>query len=154
MKILFYKVAKFFVFKLKNVQTNETANGLITAPASAFLRYSRTIGLVVLVSLGSGCSVTHQQTGIAYAEGEPFVAAPLHARAIAHEVRLRWTVREDAELVCRQQVSVGQRARLRPVACAIWDVDRKTCTIITPPSTTHLALGHELRHCFEGEFHP
>jgi len=40
-----------------------------------------------------------------------------------------------------------------PVACAIWSVPAKECTVVTGPKVTHVALGHEVRHCFEGRFH-
>ncbi len=36
-------------------------------------------------------------------------------------------------------------------ACSFWD-DRK-CTIVTSTNTTMHQLGHELRHCFMGNFH-
>jgi hypothetical protein len=41
---------------------------------------------------------------------------------------------------------------LRDVAgCAVWN--ETTCTIYTLPMTSHEILGHELRHCFEGNYH-
>lgn len=36
-------------------------------------------------------------------------------------------------------------------ACSFWD-DRQ-CTIVTSTNTTMHQLGHELRHCFMGNFH-
>ena len=40
-----------------------------------------------------------------------------------------------------------------PMACAVWYVPQKQCTIVTSPKVTHTVLGHEVRHCFEGHFH-
>ena len=37
-------------------------------------------------------------------------------------------------------------------ACSFWRKD--TCLIVTGAQTTHAELGHELRHCYQGSFHP
>lgn len=37
-------------------------------------------------------------------------------------------------------------------ACSFWRNDR--CLIVTAKQTTHAELGHELRHCYQGSFHP
>ncbi len=39
-----------------------------------------------------------------------------------------------------------------PVACSFWGKD--WCTIIVGKSTTIENLGHEIRHCFQGAWHP
>ncbi len=36
-------------------------------------------------------------------------------------------------------------------ACSFWSKDE--CTIITAKNVTYWAVGHEVRHCFQGEFH-
>lgn len=41
-------------------------------------------------------------------------------------------------------------------ACSFWDKTPQgttTCTIITGPTTNLTVLGHETRHCFQGNFH-
>lgn len=37
-------------------------------------------------------------------------------------------------------------------ACSFWRKD--TCLIVTGGQTTYAELGHELRHCYQGRFHP
>ena len=37
-------------------------------------------------------------------------------------------------------------------ACSFWI--GQTCTIIVEKRTTQHIIGHELRHCFQGSFHP
>ena len=37
-------------------------------------------------------------------------------------------------------------------ACSFWRKD--TCLIVTGAQTTHAEIGHELRHCYQGSFHP
>jgi len=36
-------------------------------------------------------------------------------------------------------------------ACSFWT--KNTCTIITGKKTSQHSLGHELRHCFQGDWH-
>ncbi len=81
---------------------------------------------------------------------------PLSAeQRIMQEVKLRWVVREDVVQHCARAVKMGldQAFITPPVACAIWNKSTQECTIVTGTTTSHLALGHEVRHCFEGHFH-
>ncbi len=41
------------------------------------------------------------------------------------------------------------------LACSFWERsgDKTICTIITSKATNLVTLGHEVRHCFQGEFH-
>ncbi len=81
---------------------------------------------------------------------------PLPAsRRILSTVLLRWEVRDDVAEHCAQATGMGRERAYTtpPLACAIWSVARQECTIVTGRTTTHLALGHEVRHCFEGHFH-
>nr|WP_231624587.1 hypothetical protein [Limnohabitans sp. 63ED37-2] len=84
----------------------------------------------------------------------PFNAMSSNYR-IMNQVRINWEVREDVAHFCTQAKSMGrQQSYLTPpMACAIWDILKAECTIVTGPVTSHVALGHELRHCFEGHFH-
>ena len=36
-------------------------------------------------------------------------------------------------------------------ACSFWDAD--SCIIITAQNTTLHEIGHEMRHCFQGNYH-
>ena len=38
-------------------------------------------------------------------------------------------------------------------ACSFWNESATQCTIITGPSTNFHTLGHEMRHCIQGDFH-
>ena len=57
----------------------------------------------------------------------------------------------DAEAFKRQGRGIGYAVQ----ACAFWDFKgtTSTCTIVTPKTTNLTVLGHEARHCFQGEFH-
>jgi hypothetical protein len=87
-------------------------------------------------------------------EYESFEPLSIEKR-IMNEVGIRWEVREDVAEVCAQASHMGKEQAYftPPVACAVWDVRKQKCTVITGAKTTHLALGHEVRHCFEGRFH-
>ena len=87
-------------------------------------------------------------------EYEPFKPLAVEKR-LMNEVRIRWEVREDVAQVCAKAIQMGKEQAYitPPVACAVWDVPKQECTVITGPKPTHVALGHEVRHCFEGRFH-
>ena len=110
--------------------------------------------LFLLLALGllAGCQTL--PGNLPAHEYEPFQPLPAEKR-LMNEVRIRWEVREDVVEVCAKAIQMGkEQAYLTPpVACAIWHAAQKECTVITGPSTTHVALGHEIRHCFEGRFH-
>ena len=36
-------------------------------------------------------------------------------------------------------------------ACSFWQ--KNACVIVTGEQTTHSTLGHEIRHCYQGNFH-
>jgi len=79
---------------------------------------------------------------------------PHHAR-VMNDVKVRWEVRENVAEVCGRaaQLSTTQAWMTPPLACAMWNVSSKECVIITGKKVSHVELGHELRHCFEGNFH-
>ena len=87
-------------------------------------------------------------------EYEPFKPLPAEKR-LMNDVRIRWEVREDVAQVCAKAIQMGKEQAYitPPLACAVWDVPQQECIVITGPKPTHVALGHEVRHCFEGRFH-
>ena len=87
-------------------------------------------------------------------ESLDFQPLPAEQR-VMNEMRVRWEVREDVTAYCAKTVGMGwEQANITPpLACASWSASRKECTIVTGKITSHVALGHELRHCFEGHFH-
>lgn len=101
----------------------------------------------------SGCK-TMNDGGIPATEYDNFVPKAVDKR-IMNLVKLRWEVRDDVTQYCAQSLGMGrEQANLTPpVACAIWHVKNKECVIVTGNPTSHVALGHEVRHCFEGQFH-
>ena len=118
--------------------------------------FSRRLGLcaMALLSLAlTGCH-TLGPHNIPSHEYESFTPLP-ESQRIMNQVRIKWEVREDVVEYCARAARMGrEQAYLTPpVACAIWSVPAKECTVVTGPKVTHVALGHEVRHCFEGRFH-
>lgn len=99
------------------------------------------------------CQTTHADF-VHKAELGEFTSMPAQNRQM-NVVKLRWEIRDDVAAYCASATGMGkERAYITPpLACAIWSVAQRECTIVTARVTTHLALGHEVRHCFEGHFH-
>ena len=87
-------------------------------------------------------------------ELEPFTPVASDKR-IMNMVKVRWEVREDVREYCASAMGMDKERAYTtpPMGCAIWSSRNKECTIVTGSTTSHLVLGHELRHCFEGHFH-
>ena len=114
--------------------------------------------LAILASAGAlmvltGCASV-QGPSLPVSELESFVPVPHHAR-LMNDVKVRWEVRENVAEVCGRaaKISAAQAWMTPPLACAMWNVASKECVIITGKRVSHGELGHELRHCFEGNFH-
>ena len=115
-------------------------------------------GLALLASAGAllvltGCASVQGPT-LPVSELESFIPVPSHAR-LMNDVKVRWEVRENVAEVCGRaaKISAAQAWMTPPLACAMWNVASKECVIITGKKVSHVELGHELRHCFEGNFH-
>ena len=77
------------------------------------------------------------------------------AQRVMNQPKISWEVRNDVAAYCARAKGMGQeQAYLTPpVACAIWNTPKNECTLVTGKQVSHVALGHEVRHCFEGHFH-
>ena len=105
--------------------------------------------LPILITVGlTGCAMVSQTE---YADFKPM---PPKARVI-NNVKLTWEVREDVGDYCLStQKRLGKSQGAAPLACAIWTASLNECKVVTGPNPNHVVLGHEVRHCFEGNFHP
>jgi hypothetical protein len=117
----------------------------------------RLISAVFLIGSLMGCqsmSPAPSLSAIPASELMPFTPLPADKR-IMDVVTVKWDVRPDASEFCAKvaKMSVERAYFTPPLACAYWVRAKKECTIVTLPTTSHAVLGHELRHCFEGQFH-
>jgi len=77
----------------------------------------------------------------------PFIQKP-----DSHSVTITWITAGDITEKCHE---VGLPYRYDGwQGCATVSVDGKSCVIYTNKHTSHEILGHEIRHCFQGAFHP
>lgn len=66
-------------------------------------------------------------------------------------VRITWLVVADPTAKCKELFPATMASRPIIPACAVWAPNK--CVIVTGTVTNHQILGHEVRHCFEGNFH-
>jgi len=83
---------------------------------------------------------------------ELFVAADYRSRAIV-EPRITWVVRDDYETVCSRMTGIVAGPIHKLMGCAHWNEKTATCTVVMGYYYSPVYLGHEVRHCFEGNFH-
>ena len=71
------------------------------------------------------------------------------ARPNLPEKIIRWVVVENVSAVCQNKMPAlaGQRI----LACS--EYNNHSCTIYTGLVTDMAIVGHEIRHCFEGQWH-
>lgn len=111
------------------------------------------LGSAAVLMVLTGCASLQGPT-LPVSELESFVPVPQQAR-LMNDVKVRWEVRENVAEVCGRaaKITTAQAWMTPPLACAMWNVASKECVIITGKKVSHVELGHELRHCFEGNFH-
>lgn len=68
-------------------------------------------------------------------------------------VQITWITDSNPNERCSRMANAKPSATKRFVGCAAYDESANTCTIVTSPTTTNEVIGHEMRHCFEGQFH-
>ncbi|CAB4133565.1 hypothetical protein UFOVP257_287 [uncultured Caudovirales phage] len=68
---------------------------------------------------------------------------------------IKWVVTKDVQGTCEAESRKRNMGGFGyPVeACSFWDAGGKSCIIITNTNTTMHAIGHEMRHCFQGNYH-
>lgn len=105
-------------------------------------------GMGFLGVLISGCETIGVKE---YAEFEP----QSRSERVTNNVNVTWEVRPDAADFCSKVLKQkGEFMAMHPLGCSIWVPKSNLCKIFTNPNPNHVVLGHELRHCFEGHFHP
>ena len=73
------------------------------------------------------------------------------------DVRIAWYVVKDVPQTCAMAGALkGARTQYNAkiVACAVLFRASNSCVIYTAKKLSLAVLGHEVRHCFEGAWHP
>ncbi len=73
---------------------------------------------------------------------------------LAHrEVYIRWNIVKDPDETCKKLNRDGFKRDGAILACAVSDETMKVCNIYTKNILSLAVLGHEVRHCFEKDWH-
>ena len=76
---------------------------------------------------------------------------------MTNKASVEWVQVDDVQKVCDgiAEQKLNKKFGYRVESCASWKEGTFgfTCTIYTGKKTTMATLGHEIRHCFQGEFH-
>jgi len=77
------------------------------------------------------------------------------ASNVTTESKIKWVSVNDVTAQCNRERSAkgqaGFNAKLK--ACSFWDDNHTSCTIITGKNVNMHTIGHEMRHCFQGDWH-
>lgn len=105
------------------------------------------MGKLALVSLAmalTGCTSVYLTEG-----DERFISTQVaQSRYKASSTNITFVTLDHVVPFCSKVT--GKR---HAVACAVWSLDHSKCTIYTAKNTDSAIVGHEIRHCFEGNFH-
>ena len=79
----------------------------------------------------------------------PFKPLPKHASQLA----VSWVIAPNVQATCDAESKLRGLGGFgySVAACSFWTAT--TCTIVTSKTPTQHELGHELRHCFEYNWH-
>ncbi len=74
------------------------------------------------------------------------------------EVIIKWISVKNIQKTCEQESRKRNFGGFgyKVEACSFWDRNKEgkaICSIFTMSKTTMHAIGHEMRHCFQGEWH-
>ena len=72
--------------------------------------------------------------------------------------KIEWEQVDDIQKACNEQrINSGEKVYTYKVdACSAWSVNifqQHVCHIITEKNVSMWTIGHEIRHCFQGNFH-
>lgn len=72
-------------------------------------------------------------------------------------VTVKWQTADNVDLACQQEQykRYGKPFGNSANACSFWDKTNTgwQCLVITKKNPTMHSLGHEMRHCFQGNWH-
>jgi hypothetical protein len=84
---------------------------------------------------------------------ERFEPAAMQVRIFEAPI-VKLMVHAQAHEFCARITGQPINNKQMPMACAYWNTRTNECTIVIPAQTATNYIGHELRHCFEGAYHP
>ncbi len=67
------------------------------------------------------------------------------------QAQVTWEIVEDPTKICKEKHNVQTPGMTPLLACTAWQGSK--CTIYTDTHPSYELLGHELRHCFDHNWH-
>ncbi len=72
--------------------------------------------------------------------------------------KIEWKTSDNIQATCDKLSiqAVGKPFPYKVLACSQWQhnyIFQDSCVIYTSKNTNMLTVGHEVRHCFQGEYH-
>jgi phage/plasmid primase-like uncharacterized protein len=66
-----------------------------------------------------------------------------------------WRPVDNVQTTCAAEIKKrdGKTLGYTVDACSFWEDAKNKCTIITKKNPTQHDIGHELRHCYQGQWH-
>jgi hypothetical protein len=94
--------------------------------------------VAVTASLLTACSTTPTTSPISYSQ----------------TTKIQWRKVPNVDEYCRQALPDKKSKETKVYqGCAVWSKVESKCTIVTGYKEDLAVIGHELKHCFNGEFH-
>jgi hypothetical protein len=76
---------------------------------------------------------------------------------MTNKVKVEWVQVKDIQKTCDKlaQEKIDKKFGYAVEACSFWTEGTfgYTCTVYTEKKTSMATLGHEMRHCFQGDWH-
>lgn len=118
--------------------------------AQSIYRFSRLSFVLFLVALFVGCASSNLPADLV---GD-FDATVKDRRAVK-VVLVDWEPRADVHSFCRRHAGGAVKGLPggRFYGCVVINPDNGRCLVVTDVKTSYSILGHEVRHCFENNFH-
>jgi len=78
-------------------------------------------------------------------------------RNMTNQTKITWKAVSNVQAECNKESKrlAGRDFGYAVQACSFWEKEngQDTCTIITGKHTSMHSIGHEMRHCFQGNWH-
>ena len=108
------------------------------------------MSLVIAIILAiSGCSAQPVNPVKAWEYNAEHINTP-NPQTRVRTITWRQVSDQELQQICDKSTN-GRFGKNRIVGCAVWRGDQ--CTVITGINTSTSNLGHEIRHCYDYNFH-
>ena len=74
---------------------------------------------------------------------------------VGESMLISWKTTDNIQKVCQDEYKKRGLGSFNYAvdACSFWNFTTRTCTIYTKKNPTLHDVGHEIRHCYQGNYH-